>query len=71
MREYAPNKSVIRLTQNEAVAQNLPPALAETIPNLPDIRSGKSLAIVCSNSTCQPPFESASNLLANLRQLNK
>ena len=69
--DYAPNKSVIRLTQNEAVAQNLPPALAETIPNLPDIRSGKSLAIVCSNSTCRPPFESASDLLANLRQVNK
>ncbi|MGE5734911.1 MAG: thioredoxin domain-containing protein, partial [Acidobacteriota bacterium] len=69
--DYAPNKSVIRLTQNEAVAQNLPPALAETIPNLPDIRSGKSLAIVCSNSTCQPPFELASDLLANLRQVNK
>jgi uncharacterized protein len=70
-RAYAPNKSVIRLTQNEAVAQNLPPALAETIPNLPNIRSGKSLAIVCSNSTCQPPFELASDLLANLRQVNK
>jgi len=69
--DYAPNKSVIRLTQNEAVAQNLPSALAETIPNLPDIRSGKSLAIVCSNSTCRPPFESASDLLANLRQVNK
>lgn len=70
-REYAPDKSVIRLTQNEAVAQNLPPTLAETIPNLPGIRSGKSMAIVCSNSTCQPPFESAGDLLATLRQVDK
>ena len=29
------NKSVVHLTDSEAVAQNLPPVLAETIPNLP------------------------------------
>ncbi len=32
---YAVNLSVVHLSDSEAVAQNLPPALAETIPNLP------------------------------------
>ena len=32
---FAVNLSVVHLTGSEAVAQNLPPALAETIPNLP------------------------------------
>ena len=31
---FAVNKSVVHLTDSEAVAQNLPPVLAETVPNL-------------------------------------
>ena len=53
---FAFNKAVIKLTQNQAVAQNLPPALAETIPNLPQIKEGKSVAVICSGFTCQPPI---------------
>jgi len=37
------------------VAQNLPAALAETIPELPAIKEGKSVAVVCSGFSCQPP----------------
>jgi uncharacterized protein len=48
-------KSVLRLTANEAVAANLPPALAATIPNLPGLNSGKSFAVLCSGLSCQPP----------------
>jgi uncharacterized protein len=70
-REFAPNKTVIRFSRNEAVAQNLPPALAETIPNLPGIASGKSLAVLCANATCQPPFNSPAQLHAALRQAQK
>jgi uncharacterized protein YyaL (SSP411 family) len=52
---YASNKTVLRLFSNEAVAQNLPPALADSIPNLPGVREGKTLGILCSGLTCQPP----------------
>src|SRR5437868_6809291 len=53
---FAFGKSVIRLAANEAVLQNLPPALAETIPHLPAIRVGKSVAVVCSGHTCEAPI---------------
>jgi uncharacterized protein YyaL (SSP411 family) len=59
---FAFNKTVIRLTANQAVAANLPPALAATIPNLPALRSAKAFAVVCSGFTCQPPIEDASEL---------
>ena len=50
------NTAVLRLDRDKVVAQNLPPALAETIPNLPALREGKSFAVVCSEFTCQPPI---------------
>jgi uncharacterized protein len=52
---FAFNKSVLRLESNQAVAENLPPALAATIPNLPGLGSGKSFAVLCSGLACQPP----------------
>jgi uncharacterized protein YyaL (SSP411 family) len=52
---FAFGKSVIRLAANQAIADNLPPALAATIPNLPDLTSGRSFAVVCSGFSCQPP----------------
>jgi hypothetical protein len=52
---FAFNKSVLRLTSNQATAENLPPALAATIPLLPQLSSGESFAVLCSGSTCQPP----------------
>jgi uncharacterized protein YyaL (SSP411 family) len=64
---FAVNKSVVHLTDSEAVAQNLPPVLAETIPNLPALKSGKSIAIVCTNFSCRPPVESPEELSALLR----
>src|SRR5271169_2298268 len=65
---FAVNKSVIHLTDSEAVAQNLPPVLAETIPNLPALKSKKSVAIVCTDFTCRPPVESPEELSALLRE---
>jgi hypothetical protein len=56
------NKSTLRLKANEAVAKNLPPALATTIPNLPGLRSGKSFAVLCSGFACQPPITDAAEL---------
>lgn len=49
-------QSLLRLPANEAVAQNLPPSLAETIPHLSELTKGKSAAVLCSGFTCQPPI---------------
>jgi uncharacterized protein YyaL (SSP411 family) len=65
---FAVNKSVVHLTDSEAVAQNLPPVLAETIPNLPALKEKKSVAIVCTDFTCRPPVESPEELTAMLRE---
>ena len=59
---FALGKTVLKISSNEAVAQNLPPALAETIPNLPGVKAGKSLAVICSNLTCQPPISDPEEL---------
>ncbi|HEY3972826.1 MAG TPA: thioredoxin domain-containing protein [Candidatus Sulfotelmatobacter sp.] len=53
---FACTKTALQFAVNQAVAQNLPPALAETIPNLPALGSGKSFAVLCSGSSCQPPI---------------
>jgi uncharacterized protein YyaL (SSP411 family) len=53
---FAFNKSTLRLASSQVVAENLPPVLASTIPQLPALRSGKSFAVLCSGSACQPPI---------------
>jgi hypothetical protein len=52
---YAVNRSIVRLTHRDALAKSLPPALAETIPNLPDLATDASVALVCTGFACQPP----------------
>jgi len=61
---YSLSKSVLRLGEGQAVAQNLPPALAQTIPNLPGIRNetNPAMAVLCSNFACQPPVSSPEEL---------
>jgi uncharacterized protein len=59
---FALGKEVLKISANEAVAQNLPPALAGTIPHLPGVTEGKSVAILCSNFTCQPPISDPEEL---------
>ena len=66
---YVVNLSVVHLTDSEAVAQNLPPALAETIPNLPALKEKKSFAVVCTNFSCAPPIEEPEALAAVLREV--
>ncbi|MFY9978313.1 MAG: thioredoxin domain-containing protein, partial [Candidatus Sulfotelmatobacter sp.] len=55
---FGVNKSALRLPASQVVPANLPPALAATLPNLPLLHSGKSFAVLCSGSTCQPPIVS-------------
>ncbi|MBZ5649572.1 MAG: thioredoxin domain-containing protein [Acidobacteriia bacterium] len=63
---FAFHKTVIRLSASQAVAQNLPPALAETISRLPAIKEGKSVAVICSGFTCQPPIMDSEQLRRTL-----
>ena len=64
---YSACKAVLKLAPNEAVPQNLPAALAETIPQLPAIKEGKTVAVVCSGFTCHPPIDNPDDLARSLR----
>jgi uncharacterized protein YyaL (SSP411 family) len=54
-RRLSLNTAVVRFDADKVVPQNLPPALAETIPHLPALGQGRSFAVVCSGFACQPP----------------
>ena len=58
-------RTVIKLTHSQAVAQNLPPALAETIPNLP--KDNKTVALICRGFSCLPPITEAAELLEKIK----
>jgi uncharacterized protein len=62
------SKAVLKLAPNKAVPQNLPSALAETVPQLPAVKKGKSVAIVCSGFSCQPPISDPDELSQRLRR---
>src|ERR1022692_2182367 len=66
---FAFNKSVLRLKANEVVAGNLPPALAATLPNLPQLSSGGSFALLCSGFACQPPVTDSDELRTALESV--
>lgn len=65
---FSLNKSVVRLAKGEAVPQMLPPALAGTIPNLPAVKEGRTVAVVCTGFTCQPPVETVKELAEILKE---
>ncbi len=66
---FALNKVVLRMADSEAAPPNLPPALAETIPNLPAVREGKTVAVVCSGFACRPPVSDPAELRALLQEV--
>jgi uncharacterized protein YyaL (SSP411 family) len=66
---YSASKAVLKLSANQAVPQNLPPALAETIPQLPAVMEEKTVAVVCSGFTCQPPISDLEELSRSLHRL--
>jgi uncharacterized protein YyaL (SSP411 family) len=61
-RVYRLGKSVLRITP-ETAQLHLAGALKEILPHLP---AGKSLAVVCSGSTCLPPTSGPAQLIALL-----
>jgi uncharacterized protein YyaL (SSP411 family) len=67
---YSAGKAVLKLAPNQAVPQNLPPALAQTIPHLPAVKEEKTVAVVCSGFTCQPPISDPQELARSLQRLS-
>jgi uncharacterized protein YyaL (SSP411 family) len=70
-RPFSFNKSVLHLPEGEIVPQMLPPAFAETIPNIPGVREGKAVAVLCSNFTCQPPISQPEKLQQALQEASR
>jgi uncharacterized protein YyaL (SSP411 family) len=60
LKGYVVNKSVVRLRSLE----ELPLALAETLPHLP---GGGSVAVICRGHVCLPPVSSVEELAAAIR----
>ncbi|HKN33472.1 MAG TPA: thioredoxin domain-containing protein [Terriglobales bacterium] len=55
------SKAVIKLTKNEVAAQNLPPALAQTIPRML-LKNEGSVALICSEFACRAPVSEVGEL---------
>jgi uncharacterized protein YyaL (SSP411 family) len=68
VRDFSFGKAVLRLSSGQAVPQNLPPALRETIPLLPFLQQAESAAVVCTGFSCQAPIFDAEELAAQLRK---
>ncbi len=49
------NTAVLCFDTDKVVVQNLPPVLAQSLPNLPVLGGGRSFAVVCTGSKCHPP----------------
>jgi uncharacterized protein YyaL (SSP411 family) len=60
---YRYGKSVLRVTPENQSTGGLPPGLAETIPHL---ALNVAQAIVCIETTCQPPTSDPDHLARNL-----
>jgi uncharacterized protein len=60
-------RSVIKLKFSQAVAQNLPPSLAATVPQLASVKAEKTIAVVCSGFSCKPPVNTSEQLEQLLR----
>ncbi len=58
---YSATKSVLHLRDAGAL-KSLPAALAETVPNLPGISEGKSVAVICTGFSCRPPIRGPEEL---------
>jgi uncharacterized protein len=59
---FAFNKSVLRLRVSQVATENLPSSLAAALPELPLLHSGRSFAVLCSGTSCQPPITDAAEL---------
>jgi len=65
---FAFHKTVLQMAADQAVPQNLPPVLAATIPNLPQLNAGQSFALLCSGTSCQPPVTTPAELRRQMQE---
>ncbi len=63
---YAVNKTVIGLRPEQVSAKALPPILAETLPNLPQLAARGAFAQVCRGTSCLPPAGAAEELIEQI-----
>ncbi len=71
VKDFRLGKAVVKFEASRPVAQNLPPTLAETIPELSVAGSQNAMAIICSNFTCQPPISSPEELEQACKDLSR
>ncbi|HUO59729.1 MAG TPA: hypothetical protein VMU24_03610, partial [Candidatus Acidoferrales bacterium] len=64
VRPFVLNKIVLRITAGQL--DSLPPALAETVPNLPNVTAGVC-AVMCSDFACKPPVHDPEELQRVMR----
>ena len=68
VRDFSLGKAVLQLSAEKIVPQNLPPALADTLPQLPLVSEHKTGAVICARFTCQPPIFDPEELTCQLRR---
>jgi uncharacterized protein YyaL (SSP411 family) len=64
-KSFSVSKTVLKLTPAQVSPQNLPPALAQTIPQLP---VNGAIAVLCSGFACRPPITDPDKLAVALSQ---
>jgi uncharacterized protein len=65
---FAVNKTVMRIAPNRLTAENLPEALAEILPHVPQPEGAVAWALVCTGKTCLPPITDPEKLLEALER---
>ena len=65
---FAVNKTVLRIPLHRLVAEELPPALAEVLPNVPQPEGAPAWALVCKGRSCMPPVTDPEALLEALER---
>ena len=60
---FAVNKTVIRIESSKLLAGELPPALEETLLQVPKPDGASAWALVCRGRTCMPPMTDSESLL--------
>jgi uncharacterized protein YyaL (SSP411 family) len=70
MQPYSATRAVLKLNSGNAVADKLPPSLAETVPQLAGISGGEAIALLCSGRTCERPISNPEELARRLMSGN-
>jgi len=65
---FSLTETALQFDFDKLIANNLPPALAETILNLPVVKNQRAAAVICSGFACQAPIHDPQQLATMLRQ---